>query len=283
MYLVLFPVDSYLHKETFRASFTLGAYIFLGIVQMLYPIGGILADICCGRYKVIVSSILNIWCGFLFACTSGIIYAITKDAEYWAIVATTGIAVLAFIFGFSGFRSNVIQFSLDQMPDTSSEKISLFLHWLVWTEYVAELSMRLIVMLSVCHRVLRHEIVAFSSIAFFALSTALLLLLYCTHSSFQREKTSSNPYWNVWNVLKFTVQHDKPLGHRSAFTYSDDVKPHRIDFAKRIYGGPYQTEVVEDVKTFLRIVLMLLATAPVFALKIPTSYLFQLWCPICRD
>ena len=51
-------------------------------------------------------------------------------------------------------------------------------------------------------------------------------------------------------VLKFAAKHGKPLGHRSGLTYSDDVRPSRIDFAKQKFGGIFTTEVVEDVKTY---------------------------------
>ena len=78
-------------------------------------------------------------------------------------------------------------------------------------------------------------------------------------------------------MLRFVAKHDKLLSHRSAFTYSDDIKPPRIDFAMRKYGGLFETEVVEDVKTFLRIVVILLAATPVFLLDIPASYLFPLF------
>ena len=104
-----------------------------------------------------------------------------------------------------------------------------------------------------------------------------MIITYLKRNSFYRERVSSNPYWNVWKVLRFAAKHGKPLGHRSAFTYSDDGKPSRLDFAKRIYGGPFETEVVEDVKTFLRIVVIMIATAPIFMLDIPASYLFPLF------
>ena len=95
-----------------------------------------------------------------------------------------------------------------------------------------------------------------------------------------------NPYHNVYRVIKFTAKHGKPLGHRSALTYSDDVRPSRMDFAKQKYGGIFTTEVVEDVKTLLRILLMLLAITPMFFFEVSTSYLFPLygltWERICQ-
>ena len=59
---------------------------------------------------------------------------------------------------------------------------------------------------------------------------------------------------------------------RSAFTYSDNYIPSRLDFAKERYGGPLTTELVENVKTFLRIVIVLFSVGPVFSLELLGSY-----------
>ena len=45
-----------------------------------------------------------------------------------------------------------------------------------------------------------------------------------------------------------------------------------MDFAKERFGGPFTTEQVENVKTFLRILLILFAVGPVFVLEVPASY-----------
>ena len=51
-----------------------GAGGIFALLQMLfYPVGGLIADICCGRYRIIISSIFSIWCGLLLYC---IIYII---------------------------------------------------------------------------------------------------------------------------------------------------------------------------------------------------------------
>ena len=49
---------------------------------------------------------------------------------------------------------------------------------------------------------------------------------------------------------------------RSALTFSDDIIPSRMDYAKTKFGGPFTTEVVEDVKTYLRIIVMLCFITP---------------------
>lgn len=72
-------------------------------------------------------------------------------------------------------------------------------------------------------------------------------------------------------MIKFAKNHKYPL-RRSAFTYSDDIIPSRIDLTKERFGGPFTTEQVENVKTFFRILLVLFAMGPVFALEVPSSY-----------
>ena len=74
----------------------------------------------------------------------------------------------------------------------------------------------------------------------------------------------------VIKVLNFARKHSYAL-QRSAFTYCDDERPSRLDFAKERFGGPFTTEQVEDVKTFFRIVLVLLAIGPIFILDTSTS------------
>ncbi len=272
-FLVLTPIDK--RGNGFGASFTLGGYILLGIMQMLYPIGGLAADLHYGRYRIIILSILLIWCGFLFLAITGIMYAVSTKSEIAGTVMAL-IALIIFVIGFSGFRSNSVQFSLDQLMDASSEEMSSFLHWFVWAEHVGGMTVRLMVISALCNDKGRDKFIGFSSIAYLTFSTTLVFLVYFTRNSFYQERISSNPYRNVWKVLRFAAKHNKPLGHRSAFTYSDIVEPSRIDFAKRIYGGPFEMEIVEDVKTFVQIVSMLFAITPIFLLEVPTSYLFQL-------
>jgi peptide/histidine transporter 3/4 len=62
------------------------------------------------------------------------------------------------------------------------------------------------------------------------------------------------------------VQHKYPAkGGRNAFTYWENEIPTRIDYAKEKYGGPYSHENVETVKTFLRVVIVLVALIPYLA------------------
>ena len=70
-------------------------------------------------------------------------------------------------------------------------------------------------------------------------------------------KTGMNPFKLMWKVLTFAWKNKYPL-NRSAFTCCEDHTPSRLDLGKEQYGGPFTTEEVEDVKTFFRLILLLL-------------------------
>ena len=107
----------------------------------------------------------------------------------------------------------------------------------------------------------------------FVLSMAALLLISCVkHKWFHIKPGYQNPYKIVHGILKFAKSHKHPL-QRSAFTFSENYIPSRLDFAKERFGGPFTTEQVENVKTFLRILLILFALGPVFVLEVTASYL----------
>ena len=70
------------------------------------------------------------------------------------------------------------------------------------------------------------------------------------------EPVTQNPFKLIFKVLRYAIKTKQPR-RRSAFTYWEDELPSRIDFGKSKYGGPFTTEQVEDVKTFLRLLIMI--------------------------
>ena len=100
----------------------------------------------------------------------------------------------------------------------------------------------------------------------------VLLLVGCLKRKwFHIEPGRQNPYKRVYNIINFAKNHKHPL-RRSAFTHNDNHIPSRLDFAKERFGGPFSTEQVENVKTFLRMLVILFAIGPSFALEVPASY-----------
>ena len=98
----------------------------------------------------------------------------------------------------------------------------------------------------------------------------LLVFSCCKYHWFYAEPGQDNPYKMVMNVLLFAKKHSYSL-QRSAFTLNGCELPARIDFAKQRHGGPFLTKQIEDVKSFLRILGVLMALGPIYILGVPAS------------
>ena len=87
-----------------------------------------------------------------------------------------------------------------------------------------------------------------------------------------KEPVTQNPFKLVYSVIRYAIKHKHPEC-RSAFTYCEDEPPSRTDFGKIKYGGPFTTEQVEDVKTFLRVLIVTLVGIITFVVMIATRQL----------
>ena len=89
------------------------------------------------------------------------------------------------------------------------------------------------------------------------LNTIILIIFCITKKQFYIQRAGLNPFKNIYKMLKYSWKHKVPE-RRSAFTYWEEDIPPRIDLGKNKYGGPFTNEEVEDTKTFLRILPLLL-------------------------
>ena len=62
-----------------------------------------------------------------------------------------------------------------------------------------------------------------------------------------------NPIKLIAKVLNFARKNKCPR-NRSALTYWEEDYPSRLDLGKEKYGGPFTVEEVENVKTVLRMI-----------------------------
>ena len=174
-------------------------------------------------------------------------------------------SLLAFVVGLAGYQANFIQLGLDQLFEAPSQYLSLFIHFAVCTFYLGSFYLLAIFLMMFCARInnlVKIAVVAIEMVVGLLL-VILLLTSYWKRRWFYSEPGHQNPYRAVYKVIMFAKSHKHPL-QRSAFTHCDNYIPSRLDFAKERFGGPFTTEQVENVKTFLRILLVLIAVGPVF-------------------
>ena len=257
-------------------------YSLTAIIFLFYPLSGFLADVCFGRFNTVFVSLTSFTCSVV-ACLLSVIGINLFNGEIVFLLILflfCCLCLLIAMISVTGYKANSIQFGLDQLLEAPSQHQALFVHWAKWCyDFMSMISIAVIAFIFCKSDIngafdLNHNlsrILMFTVTLFFSIPLVILLILGCIKRHwFYSEKRRQNPYIMVIKVLIFAWVHKYPL-QRSAFTYCDNERPSRFDYAKESYGGPFTTEQVEDVKTFLRIMIILLAVGPVSILDVATS------------
>ena len=250
---------------------------------LLYPIAGWIADAKVGRYKVIRGSLRLMWIGALLYLGVEILsYTLNDVVPYTVIgysaavtdgfknllVAITVVIYILNAISIAGFQANLIPFGVDQMEDGSSDQYSAFIHWYYWSRNG---SFGLIVQLVIqsfkgyCetsenpHLHVRTDrddlIILLLQVTFVTLAVCLDLIV--SDQVLNKDPKVHNPLMKVWKVSKFIVKNNRFVGYRKAITYSYNDTLHRSDFAKKPYGGPFDSDYVEDVNTFWKMLVFI--------------------------
>ena len=244
-----------------------------GVLLLVYPLLGHLADVYLTRYRVLKASLIILT--IFSICTivyEGIdaAFSVSETIKIFhrsptGIIRITG--GIIYIIGLGLFEANIIQFGLDQLLEAPTPKLIAFIHWYYWAQsvgglvlfYVYESQLVIHTTLSDSHsgELFTRSTIAAVAIALAALNTILIITFCISKHKFYIEKAGLNPFKTVCKVLKYSWKHKVPE-RRSAFTYWEEDIPRRIDLGKNKYGGPLTNEEVEDTKTFLRILPLLL-------------------------
>ena len=261
---------------------------FLAILYFFFPLAGCLADIRCGRYKTVINSLWFIFWSALFLTIGAYVIALTTtylsgigshQPDHKVFIATIVLVAVGFgtptlfaglllLGSYVGFSANIIQFGIDQLHDSPSEDLTIFINWFVFTyNFGLALSQISWTSYNIGHDIYVLPIPIVLTLILLGVS---LCIARKKHNWFLIESGSRNPYKLVYKVIKFAAQHKAPIC-RSAFTYCEDELPSRMDLGKEKYGGPFTTEQVEDVKAFLGILRVLLTLGPAFTVEVAVN------------
>ncbi len=254
-----FLVISLFYYITVNSGYVIQHYI---TVSITLPIAGWLADVYLGRYKVIHWSMWIMWIGTMLDTTSSVVAQLVIGydimSKRWIIErALQAIAAI----GFGGYQANIIQFGIDQLHDASTEEVQAFISWYVWSYFSGGIAIKLA---TSCLQKDYHIIWQLVTTASLAIVLSLSFIL---DNTLVKEPITQNPFKLVYKVIKFAIKNKHPRC-RSAFTYCEDELPSRLDLGKHKYGGPFTTEQVEDVKTFLRLLMVVF-----FGCAVPSALL----------
>ena len=223
-------------------------------LYLVFPLLGWIADSWLGRYKVITVSVYVIMLSWVLLAI-GYAFSITpKVPLFMTVLSYCGLVIL--LIGNAGFVSSTLPFVLDQMFGASGEELSAVVHWWYWSVWLSYTFGILIAAATLAFE--------FFPLVCLLLALACTLFLVVTHLILKgwlvRDTLLTNPIKHIAKVLNYARKNKYPR-NRSALTYWEEDYPSRLDLGKDKYGGPFSEEEVEDVKTVLRLLPLLVCMA----------------------
>ena len=215
---------------------------------------GFIADRYFGRAKVLYYSWIFLFIAQLIIAVYFLIHFIVPDGNLIYIIGIiiSAIGFLVNAISLAGIRVTLIPFGVDQMGVASSDQLSSYFHWYYWSRNVGQFFTFSIG----SSLVLSHDIIALLVASAVAATGVVVIVL--GYKGFVKSVKVGNPFFIVYGVLKSAATARRPID-RTAFSFDGRPEPSRIDLAKRTHFGKFPDEQVEDVKTFLRILVFLVS------------------------
>ena len=147
---------------------------------------------------------------------------------------------------------SVLPFLTDQIVGATSDELSAVVRWYYWAINIATCLANIIAYYGRKSILISNDNI--SSTTFLAIiPLAAIIISDCLCQQWlDRTHKVTNPIKLIIQVLNYTRKHRYPE-RRSAFTYIDEEQPTRMDYGKEKFGGPFTEEEVEDVKTVIRL------------------------------
>ena len=237
--------------------------IVLMAATLLYPIGGWLADTYFGRYKTVQFSMWVMWIATLTMTVNELIA--DENTFYGCHIHQPVRYILSLILaiGLGGFHSNIVQLGIDQLTDASTTEITSFITWYTMMLYISGVTLQYATYCTIDSFYVRTFAVAlFLSVA--------LCLDGLFHNWLVKEHSNRTSLNLVYKVVKFLIKRKDRQVIKSERIVS------QFDAAKHMHGGPFTNQQVEDVKSILRIILLIAVCATVAGVITPVEYATQL-------
>ena len=214
------------------------------MLYFMFSLLGLIADVWTGRYKIIVTGIFLCFFAWILFGLNFIIRVYWQNNPLFFVIYVLG--YLCAVVGYTAFRANIVQFNIDQMVGASADELSAIIYWHTISILVAFT----IVQLGRC-------LLDFFLILSFIISGVTVSVVLITHPFFKHclETTPFiiNPIKLIAKVLNYARKNKYPR-NRSSLTYWEEDYPSRLDLGKEKYGGPFTVEEVENVKTVLHMI-----------------------------
>ncbi len=221
------------------------------------PLAGWLADAHYGNLKVFKLGVIVIFFVAVLVCICLLLQPEILKVKYLSVVFANVVYALTIIGSCACFVTG-LQLGLDQMPDASSNNITCYVNWFVFSVCFGIWTSECFwFILEQCSGIVdsskRGQIFSILPVIWMSILCCTMFLLAPKWLTI--EPKSPQSFKTIYQVLKFAWKHKSPL-NRSALTYWEEDVPSRVDLGKSRYGGPFTTEQVENVKTVFKILVI---------------------------
>ncbi len=166
------------------------------------PIAGWLADVYLKRYKVIHWSILIMWITSVLAVASSVLSQLAE--QYYHNNTNKYVTILLLLImsiGFGGYQANVVLLGIDQLQDASTDEITSFISWYLFTYFSVGIIVEFIyTCLGQAYNELLQEFLICICLTLVVIST-----LSC-HQIFLKEPITQNPFMLIYKVIKYALK-----------------------------------------------------------------------------
>ena len=155
------------------------------------------------------------------------------------------------VIGYCRFRSNIVQFSIDQSVGASADELSAIIYW-----HSASIPILLVFVQAGQILIKPFAIVSYvlSGVTVSIVIISNLLLKHWLDTTPHK----INPVKLITKVLNYSMKNKYP-SNRSALTYWEEDYPSRLDLGMEKYGGPFSEEEVQNVKTMIQLIPLLIS------------------------
>ena len=254
MYGITFKISQYILGPNRHLSTVTMTY---GTVFLLFPVIAHLSDAYVRKHTMVEVSIWLAWVAF------GVLgVALSVQGYSNTLITVNRYAILPSVFlilsiSYVCFMSNIIPFALDQLQGASHVHYSSFFYWWYWT---FSIGVALIGTPEFCSEELELRMLIHVEIALVCIAAMLILDILLKHWFVIEPHCSKqpNPILQVCQVLCYALRPPPNQRIPSVVHHELDFSSrNRLELAKRRFGGRFETEQVEDARTFLYVMLML--------------------------
>ena len=229
------------------------------LFYLLFPLFGLLADVKTGRYKTIIAGVYFSFVSWIIAGLS-IILKMSFNFEL-PFMILLGLSYFIQLIGYCSFRSNIVQFNIDQSIGASADELSAIVYW-------DSMSIPTVILVTKIIQCLIEE--KQFLIVCYVLSGVAVSVVISTNFLFKHWLNTipqiTNPVKLIAKVHNYARKNKYPK-NRSALTYWENDYPSRVDLGKEKYGGPFSEEEVEDVKTVFRIIPLFISIVGMYSVE----------------